>query len=130
MKSVSVVRGWLSFAIGFVAAYIFGMGLVFVASGSWTYLHLIPVLMATVTGATCFAWGVSGFSPLTKGLIWLEIGTLIGYFLGLGINWIMQGTVNWVAPVASLFALLFGFTGFFLIQNPKSRTLPGKYSSD
>ncbi len=114
MKSVSVVRGWLSFAIGFVVAYIFGMGLVFVASGSWTYLHLIPVLMAIVTGATCYAWGVSGFSPLTKGLIWLEIGTLIGYFLGLGINWIMQGTVNWVAPVASLFALLFGFTGFFL----------------
>ena len=58
MKSVSpVVRGWLSFAIGFIVAYIFGMGLVFVASGSWTYLHLIPVLLAIVTGATALFMG-------------------------------------------------------------------------
>ena len=114
MKSVSPVRGWLSFAIGFIAAYIFGMGLVFAASGSWTYLHLIPVLLATVTGATCYSWGVSGFSPLTKGLVWLELGTLIGFALGLVIDLIVQGSLNWAAPVASLFALLFGFTGFFL----------------
>ena len=115
MKSVSpVVRGWLFFAIGFVVAYIFGMGLVFVASGSWTYLHLIPVLLAIVTGATGYSWGVSGFSPFTKGLVWLELGTLIGFALGLAVDFIVQGTLNWAAPIASLFALLFGFTGFFL----------------
>jgi cytochrome c oxidase subunit 1 len=115
MKNVSpVVRGWLSFAIGFIVAYIIGIGLVFVASGSLTYIHLIPVLLAGITGAASYSWGVSGFSPLTKGLAWLILGTLTGFALGLVVDFVVQGSLDWAAPTASLFALLFGFTAFFL----------------
>jgi cytochrome c oxidase subunit 1 len=109
-----VIRGWLSFAIGFIVSYIIGVGLFFVASGSLTYLHLLPVLLAIWGGATAYSWGVSGFSPLTKGLVGLELGAFVGFALGLFIDFIVQGSLNWVAPIASLFALLFGFTAFFL----------------
>jgi len=115
MKSVSpAIRGWLSFAIGAVVAYLIGMGLVFLASGSWTYLHLVPVLFATFGSVTAYSWGASGYSPITKGFVWLDLGALIGFALGLVIDLLVQGTLDWVAPTASLFALLFGFTAFFL----------------
>ena len=115
MKNVSpVVRGWLSFAIGAVVFYILGVGLFSIASGSLTYLHLLPVLLAILGGAMAYSWGVSGFSPITKGLVGLILGAFIGFALGLVIDLIVQGTLNWVAPIASLFALLFGFTAFFL----------------
>ena len=115
MKNVSpVVRGWLFFAIGFIAAYIIGMGLVFVTSGSLVYSHLVTWILASFAGVTAYSWGASGFSPLTKGLVWLDLGALAGFALGLVVDLIAQGSLNWVAPTASLFALLFGFTAFFL----------------
>ncbi|GAB1469710.1 hypothetical protein MASR2M66_05870 [Chloroflexota bacterium] len=115
MKNVSpVIRGWLFCVIGIVVFYLIGMGLVFIASHSWTSLHLVPVLLATLGGAAGYSWGASGFSPLTKGLGGLILGALVGYALGLGIDFVVQGSLDWVAPTASLFALLFGFTAFFL----------------
>ena len=115
MKNISpVVRGWLSFAVAFVAAYILGIGLVFIASGSIFYFHLVSWIFASFAGATAYSWGASGFSPLTKGFVWLDLGALAGYTLGLVIDLIVQGSLVWVAPTASLFALLFGFTAFFL----------------
>jgi hypothetical protein len=115
MKNVSpAIRGWLSFAIGAVVSYLIGVGLVFLASGAWTYLHLVPVLFATFGGVTAYSWGASGFSPITKGFVWLDLGALAGFALGLIIDMLVQGALDWVAPTASLFALLIGFTSFFL----------------
>lgn len=115
MKKISpVVRGWLSFAIGFIVAYILGMGLVYLVNGSLAYSHLVSWIFATFAGAAAYSWGASGFSPLTKGLAWMNLGALVGFALGLVIDLIVQGSLNWVAPTASLFALLFGFTAFFL----------------
>jgi cytochrome c oxidase subunit I len=44
----------------------------------------------------------------------LTLGGLAGYALGLVIDLLVQGSLDWAAPAASLFALLIGFTSFFL----------------
>ncbi|CAG0991106.1 cytochrome c oxidase subunit I,coxAC; cytochrome c oxidase subunit I+III [Anaerolineales bacterium] len=114
MINPSPARGWVFFAVGLVAAYAAGVGLVFAVSGTLTYVHLVPILLATVVGATTMSWGFSGFSPLTKGFLGLTLGGLLGYALGLVIDLLVQGSLDWAAPAASLFSLLIGFTAFFL----------------
>ncbi len=114
MTNPSPARGWVFFAVGLVAAYAAGVGLVYAVSGILTYVHLVPILLATVVGATTMSWGFSGLSPLTKGFLGLTLGGLLGYALGLVIDLLVQGTIDWVAPAASLFSLLIGFTAFFL----------------
>lgn len=114
MTNPSPARGWVFFAVGLVAAYAAGMGLVYAVSGVLTYVHLVPILLATVVSATTMSWGFSGLSPLTKGFLGLTLGGLLGYALGLVIDLLVQGTLEWVAPTASLFSLLIGFTAFFL----------------
>ena len=51
--------------------------------------------------------------PIWRGLLLLVIGGLIGYLIGLGIDTLIGGSVDFVAPVAGLFTLLIGATGFF-----------------
>jgi cytochrome c oxidase subunit 1 len=114
MTNPSPARGWVFFAVGLVAAYAAGMGLVYAVSGALTYVHLVPILLATVVSATTMSLGASGLSPLTKGFLGLTLGGLLGYALGLVIDLLVQGTLDWVAPTASLFSLLIGFTAFFL----------------
>jgi cytochrome c oxidase subunit 1 len=114
MKNSSPARGWLFFAVGLVAAYAAGVGLVYAVSGTLTYVHLVPILLATVVSATTMSWGASEFSPLTKGFLGLTLGGLAGYALGLVIDLLVQGSLDWAAPAASLFSLLIGFTAFFL----------------
>jgi cytochrome c oxidase subunit 1 len=114
MKNSSSARGWLFFAVGLVAAYAVGVGLVFAVNGTLTYVHLVPILLSILVGATAMSLGASGFSPLTKGFLGLTLGGLAGYALGLVIDLLVQGSLDWAAPAASLFALLIGFTSFFL----------------
>jgi cytochrome c oxidase subunit 1 len=114
MTNPSPARGWVFFAVGLVAAYAAGMGLVYAVSGVLTYVHLVPILLATVVSATTMSWGFSGLSPLTKGFLGLTLGGLLGYALGLVIDLLVRGTIDWAAPAASLFSLLIGFTAFFL----------------
>jgi cytochrome c oxidase subunit I len=114
MTHTSPARGWFFFAVGLVVAYAAGVGLVYAVSGTLTYVHLVPILLAILVGATSLSLGASGFSPLTKGLLGLTLGGLFGYALGLVIDLLVQGMLDWAAPTASLFALLIGFTAFFL----------------
>jgi hypothetical protein len=74
MKNSSSARGWLFFAVGLVAAYAAGVGLVFAVNGTLTYVHLVPILLSILVGATAMSLGASGFSPLTKGLSRLDLG--------------------------------------------------------
>ena len=62
MTNPSPARGWVFFAVGLVAAYAAGVGLVYAVSGTLTYVHLVPILLATVVSATTMSWGMTGLS--------------------------------------------------------------------
>ena len=51
--------------------------------------------------------------PVWRGLLLLLIGGVIGYALGLGLDALVSGRADFVAPVAGLFALLGSVTAFF-----------------
>ena len=51
--------------------------------------------------------------PVWRGLLLLVIGALAGLALGIGLEFLVTGEFTPAAPVASLFALLVGFTAFF-----------------
>jgi len=51
--------------------------------------------------------------PVWIGLILLVLGAAAGYFVGLGLDALALGTVNFTAPVAGLFSLLGSVTAFF-----------------
>jgi len=51
--------------------------------------------------------------PVWRGLLLLLIGGVIGYALGLGLDGLVSGRADFVAPVAGLFALLGSVTAFF-----------------
>ncbi|NTW12565.1 MAG: hypothetical protein HGA30_04565, partial [Anaerolineales bacterium] len=48
-----------------------------------------------------------------SGLLFLLIAGVVGYFIGLGIDTLIMGSMRWTAPVPSAFSLLFAFTAFF-----------------
>jgi len=52
-------------------------------------------------------------NPVLTGLLLLVIGGIIGYGVGLGINMLNTGILDWVGSVPSAFALLFSVTAFF-----------------
>src|ERR1044071_4177720 len=51
--------------------------------------------------------------PVATGLLLLIIGGAIGYGIGLGIDALVTGTLNYSGSVASAFALLLSVTAFF-----------------
>src|SRR5512146_1102953 len=52
--------------------------------------------------------------PVWRGLLLLVIGAAAGYAVGVVIDSLVQGQVNWTAPVGGLFALLAGAVLFFM----------------
>ena len=52
-------------------------------------------------------------NPVTKGLLLLVLGGAVGYAIGLGIDLLISGALNFSGPVAAAFAVLFAFTAFF-----------------
>ncbi|HEX2997005.1 MAG TPA: hypothetical protein VHP14_19445, partial [Anaerolineales bacterium] len=52
--------------------------------------------------------------PVRSGLLLLVAGGAVGYGIGLGIDWLVSGSLNYSGSVASAFALLVGVTAFFL----------------
>src|SRR5512138_2824597 len=52
--------------------------------------------------------------PVRSGLLLLVAGGAVGYGIGLGIDWLVSGSLNYSGSVASAFALLLGVTAFFL----------------
>ncbi|HET9909493.1 MAG TPA: cbb3-type cytochrome c oxidase subunit I [Anaerolineales bacterium] len=52
-------------------------------------------------------------NPVLKGLLLLVVGGALGYAIGLGIDLLVSGTLNFSGSVASAFAVLFAFTSFF-----------------
>ena len=52
-------------------------------------------------------------NPVWKGLLLLVIAGIIGYGIGLGIDLLISGTVNYSGSVSAAFALLLSVTAFF-----------------
>lgn len=52
-------------------------------------------------------------NPVTKGLLFLILGGAVGYAIGLGIDLLISGTLNFSGSVGSAFAVLVAFTAFF-----------------
>src|SRR5215216_1009195 len=52
--------------------------------------------------------------PVWTGLLLLIIGGLVGYGIGLGIDLLISGTLNYNGSVASAFALLLAVSSFFM----------------
>jgi cytochrome c oxidase subunit 1 len=52
-------------------------------------------------------------NPVLTGLLLLVIGGAIGYGVGLGVNMLNSGILDWAGSVPSAFALLFAVTAFF-----------------
>jgi hypothetical protein len=51
--------------------------------------------------------------PVWRGLLLLLIGGVIGYVVGLGLDALISGRLDLVAPLAGLFSLLGSVTAFF-----------------
>src|SRR5512138_1491536 len=51
--------------------------------------------------------------PVRSGLLLLVAGGAVGYGIGLGIDWLVSGSLNYSGSVASAFALLAAVTAFF-----------------
>src|SRR5574339_266847 len=51
--------------------------------------------------------------PVWSGFLLLIIGGVIGYGIGLGVEVLVTGTLNYTGSVPSAFALLFAVTAFF-----------------
>ena len=51
--------------------------------------------------------------PVWRGLLLLVIGGLVGYLLGLGLDAVVSGNLDFVSPLAGMFALLGSAAGFF-----------------
>jgi len=51
--------------------------------------------------------------PVWRGLLLLVVGALIGYGIGLGLDFAVQRVISFQSPVAGLFSLLIGATLFF-----------------
>ena len=52
-------------------------------------------------------------NPVGKGLLLLVVAGAIGYGIGLGLDLLISGTVNYSGSVSAAFALLFAVTAFF-----------------
>src|SRR5829696_8657541 len=52
-------------------------------------------------------------NPVLTGLVLLVVGGAIGYGIGLGIDMLVTGALNYSGSVASAFALLLAVTAFF-----------------
>jgi len=51
--------------------------------------------------------------PIWRGLLLLVVGGFVGYLVGLGLDALVSGSPDFVAPVAGLFSLLIAATAFF-----------------
>ena len=52
-------------------------------------------------------------NPVTKGLLLLVLGGALGYAIGLGIDLLVSGTLNFSGSVSAAFAVLLAFASFF-----------------
>jgi hypothetical protein len=52
-------------------------------------------------------------NPVGSGLLLLVVGGVIGYGVGLGLDLLITGSLNFNGSVSGLFALLFAVTAFF-----------------
>ena len=51
--------------------------------------------------------------PIWRGILLFALGGLVGYLVGLGLDALVGGRIDFTAPVAGLFALLIAATAFF-----------------
>ena len=51
--------------------------------------------------------------PVWRGLLLLLLGGVVGYAVGLGLDALVSGQLDFVAPLAGLFTLLGSVTAFF-----------------
>jgi len=56
---------------------------------------------------------MKNMKPVWRGLLWLLIGGVVGYALGLGLDALVGGNPDFVAPLGGLFALLGAAVSFF-----------------
>lgn len=112
-------RGLAYFIVGLIIGYAFGLGLTFlfgiVLTGSGELIWSAPLAigLGLSTGIATLSWGVSGYSQLTKGFVYSTVSGLIGYSLGVIVDYFVSGSLNISGSVASAFTLLFGFAAFF-----------------
>src|SRR6266498_4616461 len=105
------LRGLLFLIIGAAVGFAIGAGLSFLFEGS---LHVVAgVVLALVAAIAAFSWGLAGFNTVTKGLVLLLVGGILGYVLGLFLDLFVSGSWNFTGSVASAFALLMSATAFF-----------------
>ncbi|MBI3168097.1 MAG: hypothetical protein HYZ22_06445, partial [Chloroflexi bacterium] len=52
--------------------------------------------------------------PFWRGILYMLVLGLLGYGIGLGLDFLANGTITFSGPVSSVFALFLGFTAFFL----------------
>lgn len=52
-------------------------------------------------------------NPLGRGLLFLLVAGVVGYGVGLGLDVLVSGQVNYTGPVPSAFTLFFSFSAFF-----------------
>lgn len=56
---------------------------------------------------------MKSMKPITRGLLLLVICGLTGYLIGLGLDALVGGRLDFTSPLAGLFAMLGSATGFF-----------------
>ncbi len=56
---------------------------------------------------------MNNIKPVWRGLLLLLAGSVLGYFIGFGLDALIQGSLNFTAPLAGLFSLLGAVTAFF-----------------
>lgn len=56
---------------------------------------------------------MNNIKPVWRGLLLLLAGSVLGYFIGFGLDALVQGNHNFTAPLAGLFSLLGAVTAFF-----------------
>lgn len=56
---------------------------------------------------------MKNIQPVWRGLLLLLAGSIAGYFIGLGLDALVSGSVNFTAPLAGFFSLVISVTGFF-----------------
>jgi cytochrome c oxidase subunit 1 len=73
-----IVRALLLMLLGGLAGYALGLGLDWLVHGHPDPSAGVPAVFAWLVGATAFFFGLGGYGPATRGLVWQVVGTLSG----------------------------------------------------
>jgi len=79
MKKLNpVLRGLLFMLVGGSAGFALGLVIALAATGQADPAGSVPAVFAWFLGATAFFYGLSGYGPAARGLVWQVVGTLAG----------------------------------------------------